>query len=246
MLDVHHNRITDAAPVAALTSLRILNLSSNRVAVLPHLCGLTCLAELNLRRNYLTSLHSGAPAVTGSLSDGEAPGDTDSPSCSVERCSSSGAVDAGAGAEGDRGAAAVAAGKGGAARAAAMERVPGLPLCLQRLFASHNKVAAVGDVPALRALTQLRELALDANPVMSATHEIVRCPQALISDWRVSVVLCACVIWLSGRCCSCGFLGAALLLMWAGYQLFCSGYREGFSEQLVRSLERHGAVHVNN
>lgn len=90
----------------------------------------------------------------------------------MEHCSSSGAVGAGAGAEWDRGAAAGAAGKGGSARAAT-DSVPGLPVCLQRLFVSHNKVATVGDVPALRALTQLRELALDANPLMSATHEIV-------------------------------------------------------------------------
>lgn len=170
VLDVHHNRITDAAPVAALTTLRILNLSSNRISTLPQLTALTSLAELNLRRNCLTSLHCGAPGHGRSSSNSGSNGDANSPGGSLWQCSgdrSPDSVPVGDG-EGAPTAAASAAG------AIVEEGRLGLPQCLQRLFASHNKVSAVGDVPALRALTHLRELALDANPLMNATHEIVR------------------------------------------------------------------------
>lgn len=57
VLDVHHNRITSAAPLSHLTSLRILNLSSNCLSSLSDLSPLRALAELNVRRNSLTSLH---------------------------------------------------------------------------------------------------------------------------------------------------------------------------------------------
>ena len=164
VLDVHHNSIADAAPVAALTSLRILNLSSNRVAVLPQLSALTSLAELNVRRNCLSSLHFGAPS---SLPDGGTTMDSGSLSGIGDVEALAEPANAGEG-EGTLDAGGFSVGVG-------VRDAIGLPPCLQRLFASHNKVAAIGDVPVLRALTQLRELALDANPLMNATHEIVRC-----------------------------------------------------------------------
>ena len=164
MVDMHHNSIADAAPVAALSSLRILNLSCNRVAALPQLSALTSLAELNVRRNRLSNLHFGAP---NSLPDGGTTMGSGS-------CSGIGDVEAlvepayaGEG-EGTLDAAGFCVGM-------RVRDAIGLPPCLQRLFASPNKVAAIGDVPVMRALTQLRELALDANPLMNATNEIVRC-----------------------------------------------------------------------
>ena len=57
VLDVHHNRISNSAPLSHLTSLRILNISSNCLACLSDLSPLRALAELNVRRNALTSLH---------------------------------------------------------------------------------------------------------------------------------------------------------------------------------------------
>eukprot|EP00892_Ulva_mutabilis_P009807 jgi/Ulvmu1/7199/UM034_0108.1 len=177
VLDVHHNRITDATPIAALTSLRILNLSSNCVATLPPLASLTSLAELNLRRNCLSTLHFGTSPHRSNVTDGCTPAEDAWLRASADACSSSGSPDVVP--------VRTVAGDGDVAMAAAADsradetNGPRLPPCLQRLFASHNKVATIGDVPVLRALTQLRELALDANPVMNATHEIAARRQLL-------------------------------------------------------------------
>ena len=57
VLDVHHNRIVSTAPLSQLTSLRILNISSTCISCLSDLSPLRALAELNVRRNELTSLH---------------------------------------------------------------------------------------------------------------------------------------------------------------------------------------------
>lgn len=169
---MHHNRISDATPVAALTSLRILNLSSNRVMAVPQLSTLTCLAELNLRRNCITSLHAGASVANG-ISMFEADGDCtgEAPANADDVTSSSEPQMEGPSGPGPLGGSA----RGASGNLSSSQGPPGLPPCLQRLFVSHNKVTAIADVPALRALTQLRELALDANPLMNATHEIVRC-----------------------------------------------------------------------
>jgi Leucine-rich repeat (LRR) protein len=51
---------------------------------------------------------------------------------------------------------------------------PGAPPGLQRLFVSHNRIALPEDIPVLRGLQSLRELALDSNPLADAGHEIVR------------------------------------------------------------------------
>lgn len=50
----------------------------------------------------------------------------------------------------------------------------GGPPVLARLYASHNRILAVDDLVALSALTALRDLELDGNPLASINHPNVR------------------------------------------------------------------------
>jgi Leucine-rich repeat (LRR) protein len=52
----------------------------------------------------------------------------------------------------------------------------GIPPNLKRLFASHNKIALLSDIPLLRGLECLQELSLDSNPIMTTGHANVRQP----------------------------------------------------------------------
>lgn len=57
--------------------------------------------------------------------------------------------------------------------AASVQAAAGAPPNLKRLFASHNKITLLSDIPLLRGLECLQELALDSNPIMTAGHENV-------------------------------------------------------------------------
>ncbi len=67
MLDLHSNLMETMDGISTLVSLRLLNLSGNRIRHLSNIENLSVLAELNLGRNFIASLMPPEEAAAGEV-----------------------------------------------------------------------------------------------------------------------------------------------------------------------------------